>query len=190
MGEAAGVRLATRGLTAPSRSGPMDPQPPERAWHSGLQEWHRYRGWVWPGGQLSVVHAARLVALETLADWQLDLMADDVALCMSELMANALTHARAPIDRLMPDKVVLGLRHFPGTCLFVEVGDCDSNAPRFPSEADDDLESMLAVDGRGLLIVRELADDLWWRRRGTGGKYVYARLDTRRYYESENEVCR
>ena len=162
---------------------------PEREWSGMAQERHRYRGWVWPGSQLSAVGAARLVALEALADWRLGPMADDVALCVSELVTNALTHALVCLDRRVPRQVVLGLRYFPSSCLFVEVGDWDPRPPLLPVVAvdADPLES-LALGGRGLLLVCEMADFVWWTRREPGGKYVYARLDTPRYFGAGEEV--
>jgi anti-sigma regulatory factor (Ser/Thr protein kinase) len=117
-------------------------------------------------------------------------MADDVALCVSELVSNAVEHAVASGNPLVPHQVVLGLRYFASSCLFVEVGDCDPRPPLLPAPAaDDDPLDLLAVSGRGLVIVGELADAVWWTRRAAGGKYVYARLDTPRYFDGERELC-
>ncbi|WP_370091714.1 ATP-binding protein [Streptacidiphilus sp. MAP12-20] len=108
-------------------------------------------------------------------------MADDVALCVGELMGNALTHGQSAGG---PVPVSLGLRYFPTCCLFVEVGDTSTAAPllTFPDPDSDPAEALL-IDGRGLMIVHRMADYLWWRQLPGMGKTVYARLDTPRYFE-------
>ena len=93
------------------------------------------------------------------------------ALLTSELVANAVEHARTPVRlhiRLLADQV-----------LRVEVHD--------DAGASDELEALiadpparvdpLALRGRGLLLVRRLADRFGLSPRADGGKAVWFELD-------------
>ncbi|MFC1416657.1 ATP-binding protein [Streptacidiphilus cavernicola] len=159
-----------------------------RDWCTESQERQSYRGWVWPGGQLSAPASARQVVKETLKDWHLGRLTGDVLLCVSELVTNAVKHAKISTDPLVPYQVVVGLRYFPTCSLFVEVGDCDPGPPVAPTPSGDGASELVRAHGHGLVIVRELADFVWWKRRGIGGKYVYAHFNTPRYLTPEGEA--
>jgi anti-sigma regulatory factor (Ser/Thr protein kinase) len=149
-------------------------------WTTALRQQHRYRCWVWRFPRLEVAGIARSVALEAVRDWRLGPLADDVAVCVSELITNAMTHGQLHNRR---GPVSLGLRYFPTTCLFIEVGDGNEECPVIKQVADcDEALSALASDGRGLLLVQWLSDHVWWCRQRADGKIVYARLDTPRYF--------
>ncbi|MBF9071492.1 ATP-binding protein [Streptacidiphilus fuscans] len=169
-------------LSSPPNTGTLMRIPlPVLDWTEVLQQRHRYRSWVWRRPGLNVAGIARQVAVEAVADWRLSPMADDVALCVGELMGNALTHGQSGG---WPLPVSLGLRYFPTCCLFVEVGDTSTAAPLLTAPGrDSDPAEALLMDGRGLMIVQRIADHLWWRQLSGLGKTVYARLDTPRYFE-------
>ncbi|WP_051942676.1 ATP-binding protein [Streptacidiphilus rugosus] len=162
----------------------------EDDWTTTLQQRHWYRCWAWRSAGSEVAGIARGLAAETLADWRLGPMSDDVKLCVSELVGNALLHGQS--DPASHDAwstpLSLGLRYFPSTCLMVEVGD-SSVAPPLWTWLDPEIDpgEALFADGRGLMILREIADRVWWRCHPGAGKTVYARLDTPRYFEAP--VC-
>ncbi|WP_432253226.1 ATP-binding protein [Streptomyces sp. HNM1019] len=105
-------------------------------------------------------HAARFVA-----DWGHPGLADDTALIVSELATNAVRHGRVP-GRLFRVELTL-----TKTRLRIAVSDPRGERlprPRRPSPRD--------KHGRGLLIVRALADR-WGVRERTVGKEIWAELD-------------
>ncbi|MGR3935552.1 ATP-binding protein [Streptomyces sp. BRA346] len=105
-------------------------------------------------------HAARMVA-----EWGHPALADDAALIVSELAGNAVRHGHVP-GRLF--RVHLTLTK---TSLRIAVADPRGERlprPRQPSPDD--------RHGRGLLIVRALADR-WGVRERTVGKEIWAELD-------------
>jgi hypothetical protein len=108
---------------------------------------------------------ARRWVRETLAAWRLADLTEPAEQIASELIASAVTHARAG------SSVVVLLMHAAGT-LRVEVRDEDSlNCPT---------EKKLTLsdeDGRGLLIVGELSQR-WGTRVTDNGKSVWSELDT------------
>jgi anti-sigma regulatory factor (Ser/Thr protein kinase) len=90
--------------------------------------------------------------------------ADDVVLVASELVGNAVVHARAALDgdlavtwNVAPDGVL------------VEVDDASPELPQLRPTSDSE------SGGRGLRIVASLADD-WGVRRTARGKKVWARV--------------
>ncbi|RPF35380.1 ATP-binding protein [Streptomyces sp. TLI_185] len=109
------------------------------------------------------VQAARQFTVETLTGWGLagTDRADDVLLCVSELVTNALLHGVPPgrLSRLL-------LRH-DGRVLGVEVHDSGPGVPRVVEAADVEGES-----GRGLLLVAALSDR-WGVRERELGKAVW-----------------
>ncbi|WSB88224.1 ATP-binding protein [Streptomyces cellulosae] len=110
---------------------------------------------------------------DTLGDWSLQQCSDDAALVMTELAANAVTHAaaRCPGE---PD-VRLGFRLEPAH-LLLTVTDRDDRPPvRRPPGGDADLEE----HGRGLCIVDALSEAWGWFPAVPAGKTVWARLSTR-----------
>ncbi|MFM9625097.1 DUF6415 family natural product biosynthesis protein [Streptomyces turgidiscabies] len=114
------------------------------------------------------VREARQFVRVCLAVWGLDVYADATVLIMSELVTNAVLHARGPavrisVDRPTHDRVQLGV-----------VDRAPSALPhmRMPSAG--------GLGGRGLLLVDELADRWGTDLKGSGtrwGKRVWADLD-------------
>ncbi|MGP3949851.1 ATP-binding protein [Streptomyces sp. 7N604] len=129
---------------------------------------------------------ARRMATDILRDWGLKLPAEDVELCVSELVGNAVHHAVPDAGLAEPGgarRVAIAFRAWP-KWLFVEVGDEDSTPPTLPvgefldPELSGELpEALLANSGRGLAIVQGLADAVWWAPREFGGKSVFCRFD-------------
>jgi anti-sigma regulatory factor (Ser/Thr protein kinase) len=101
---------------------------------------------------------ARRAVTAQLDRWRVDAeVADDLVLVTSELVTNALVHARPPVDlrlRAFADRVVL------------EVQDQDLLRPRRRRPDDDD------EHGRGLNIVEALSQE-WGTRRTGAGKTVW-----------------
>jgi anti-sigma regulatory factor (Ser/Thr protein kinase) len=94
----------------------------------------------------AAVRDAREVVRSTLTRWRLPHLVEACVLAVSELVTNALRHGRPPIDmrlRRVSKKVEL------------EVEDQGSGPAEPPHPADD-----LAESGRGLGIVRAVADDV------------------------------
>ncbi|MDI6518124.1 ATP-binding protein [Streptomyces coelicoflavus] len=109
---------------------------------------------------------ARRLVRTSLSVWELDELADDTALIVSELVANAVQHARRESIRITIER--------PGAAL-VRVGVVDfSRVPpeRREPDADD-------VNGRGLALVNELAED-WGTELLPWGKRVWAELEGKR----------
>jgi anti-sigma regulatory factor (Ser/Thr protein kinase) len=105
---------------------------------------------------------ARSLVRVALAAWDLDALADDGALIVSELVSNTVQHARRESIRLTVDR--------PGVAR-VRIGVVDfSKVPPVPKEPDDEDEG-----GRGLALVNELADR-WGTELLPWGKRVWAEL--------------
>jgi CheY-like chemotaxis protein len=110
---------------------------------------------------LSSVAVARDFVRETLAEWGIDDPVDDALLVVSELAANALTHAESSY-RVRLSATALALR--------IE-GDDDGNGTPEPRPLTDTDES-----GRGLYLVDSLAAS-WGMEAGDGeGKRIWAEL--------------
>jgi anti-sigma regulatory factor (Ser/Thr protein kinase) len=114
------------------------------------------RAWTFPAEPSMVREARRLVRV-ALAEWGLPVMRDNSELLVSELLTNAVSHARAPIE----------VRLMRGRSLVIEVTDGSFAAPvgRTPGLDDD--------GGRGLQLVNRLAYR-WGTRRTASGKVVWA----------------
>jgi anti-sigma regulatory factor (Ser/Thr protein kinase) len=109
--------------------------------------------------------AARRFARATLIAWRLDTLADDVDIVVSELITNALLHARTgspPADTA----IRLELEQ-SGRVLTCRVSD-GSSLPPTMEDAPATAES-----GRGLLLVDALSAAWGWHQ-GTAGKFVWA----------------
>ncbi|MBL1104642.1 ATP-binding protein [Streptomyces sp. 5-8] len=118
----------------------------------------------------SSVAVARMSVRTTMACWDLEGMTDDVVLVVSELVTNAVQHAR-PAGALPeePGWCRLTLEHpEPGT-VWVSVADL-SRRRVVRREPGDDAES-----GRGLAVVDGLATR-WLAQSSRTGKTVWAEL--------------
>jgi anti-sigma regulatory factor (Ser/Thr protein kinase) len=117
---------------------------------------------------------ARRFAAARLAEWGLADLSDDVDLIISELITNALLHARTQL-RSDPEAVVrLDLEYDrDGEALVCRVAD-GSPLPPTPEQAADTAES-----GRGLLLVEALSSAWGWNPVPGGGKVVWARFELR-----------
>ena len=109
----------------------------------------------------SSARACRRFLLDALDEWDADEFADDAVLLMSELVTNAVLHARTEIEvRLMLDADVLR----------VEVGD---NDPRLPTVRR---YSVLSGTGRGLALVAGTAKQ-WDVEPLPSGKRIWFELE-------------
>lgn len=112
------------------------------------------------------VGQARSFASEALTDWGLPDRAEDIRLCVSELVTNALVHGTAPgrgfLVKLDVDNEVVRL----------EVHDSRSQHPQARQAASTD------TSGRGLVLVNALADGWGVRDRTPFGKVVWSCFKT------------
>ncbi|AZQ37346.1 ATP-binding protein [Streptomyces cyaneochromogenes] len=106
--------------------------------------------------------AAREFAAETLTQWGCSERLDDVRLCTSELVTNALLHGTSP------DDVILVRVEIHDAQLLVEVHDGGAGTPRQRQVQDS------SDHGRGLLLVSAIADDWGVAAREGPGKRVWA----------------
>ncbi|MFJ6894459.1 SpoIIE family protein phosphatase [Streptomyces hokutonensis] len=105
----------------------------------------------------AAVSAIRAAALRQLSEWGLDEAAFTTELVLSELVSNAIRHAKGPIQvRLLRDRA-----------LICEVSDGSSTAPHLRHAADTD------EGGRGLFLVAQFADR-WGTRYTPHGKVIWA----------------
>jgi len=128
----------------------------------------------------------RRTAFAVLHGWGLHPLVDDVTLCLSELVGNAVQHAVPDGWHLGASRerhVMVTLRAWP-TCLFLEVSDEDSTPPMLPAGdfvltdgSNVSSDALLADSGRGLLIIQSLSDAAWWAPHDEGGKSVFCRFD-------------
>lgn len=107
------------------------------------------------------VGEGRRRAADTLEAWELGHLVDDLALVVSELVTNAVLHARTPCE------LVLSLSD--GT-LRVEVAD---DSPAIPRRK---IYGSTATTGRGLGLV-EVLSRAWGVDRRNGGKVVWVEID-------------
>ena len=109
---------------------------------------------------------ARQVTRETLAAWRASHLEETAVLLISELVTNAVRHAR-------PGRLAMALcMEANGEWLRIEVHDADPHEPRqrAPGALDE--------SGFGLLLVEALAEK-WGVRQTVTGKAVWAELDAR-----------
>ncbi|HET7490221.1 MAG TPA: ATP-binding protein [Acidimicrobiales bacterium] len=118
----------------------------------------------------ALVGAARRFAANTLAEWELEALRDDTVLLTSELVTNAVLHARTTM-RLVLRSDGLG---------FVRIELYDEN-PRLPMLAP---PPEGATSGRGLALVAALATS-WGTRSEAEGKTVWAELGERPFSDPE-----
>jgi anti-sigma regulatory factor (Ser/Thr protein kinase) len=108
---------------------------------------------------------ARRAARDALAAWRLEELTETTVLLVSELVTNAIQHARAG-----GSPIVLRLETADGW-LRIEVQDAD------PSEPSPRPQTVLEESGFGLVLVEAMADK-WGVRQTVNGKAVWAELDT------------
>ncbi len=135
------------------------------------------------------VGRARRLAREVASEWGHEELGEDLTVCASELATNALRHARwdlAGLGEGSPGRLVVSFR-LAGVgverSLWLSVRDDDGRLPTLRPRVDVDalaLDSLadvarLAESGAGLHLVRELADELGWRK-VLGGKLVWCRF--------------
>jgi anti-sigma regulatory factor (Ser/Thr protein kinase) len=109
---------------------------------------------------------ARQAARDALRTWQLTHLMDTAVLLISELVTNAVLHAKTDGSELELHLEV------HGTWLRIEVHDADLRGPqpRTPAALDE--------SGFGFVLVDAIADQ-WGVRETAAGKAVWAELDTR-----------
>ena len=119
-----------------------------------------------PGTGPRSVRVAREFALATLQRWGVAERSEDIAIVISELLTNALRHARPEHGHARP--VRLGLLQ-PGSCLLCAVTDPSRAAPipQAPRE-------FLSEAGRGLQIICALSDRWGYTPLSDTGKVVWA----------------
>lgn len=152
-------RPSRRPRTAGSRpfrqGGTPDPEPNTRTESSGprwVMQWQSRP----PASALPFV---REQLARVLADWGLAAEAGEpTRLVVTELVTNAMEHARAPIQLTV---------RFPGECVRVEVHDAASEPPR--RQPEDPWEER----GRGLQLVEALSSRWGWNT-DAAGKTVWA----------------
>ncbi|MER6630352.1 ATP-binding protein [Streptomyces sp. NPDC000987] len=129
---------------------------------------------LWLTGDDHGCAEARDFTGRTLAAWELEHRRDDALAVVSELVGNAVLHARPPTPadgtafeaRL---KLTLRPRH-----LVCAVTDRSDSLPLYRP-----LTSPLQEHGRGLHIVEALSEHWGWTRCNPAGKTVWAMLPTR-----------
>ncbi|MEW1998462.1 ATP-binding protein [Streptomyces coelicoflavus] len=124
----------------------------------------RYHSMLFPRRR-TTPRTARNFVVDTLTEWGETSRLDDMRLCASELVTNAVLHG-APVGHLVLVRV--GSLHDQ---LRIEVHDAGDDTPirRDPAES--------APDGRGLLIVSATADSWGVKERTGPGKCVWAAFD-------------
>jgi anti-sigma regulatory factor (Ser/Thr protein kinase) len=108
--------------------------------------------------KIAAISATRRSVRKVLADWGFENACDDIALVVTELVTNAIVHGSPDV------RLVLCVR---GGWLFGEVIDRGPDMPRHVA-ADSSAEH-----GRGLALVRSLAQSIGWSRNPDGGKSVW-----------------
>lgn len=99
-------------------------------------------------GDLRGVAEVRLFLDDLLGRWSRDSVVDDIKVMASEMVTNALIHARSGVD--------FRLREYPDR-IRVEVQDSDPNPPIPTTLLEDETRNEQSETGRGLLIVDALA---------------------------------
>jgi anti-sigma regulatory factor (Ser/Thr protein kinase) len=137
----------------------------------------REKTYTYPARKESV-RKARAQLFKTLCDWGFELIADDLILCLSEAVTNALLYGT-------PGQEVTVHVRAMGTTVHIEVDDCDDDAepqiqvpPEVVGESTPALADV-AAGGRGVLLITMLSD-AWGVRWLTAGKAVWFERDASR----------
>jgi len=111
------------------------------------------------------VPQARRELREQLNDWDMGKIGDTAALVLSELLTNAVQHARGPWDRLIETRYEC----LPDGELRIEVHDANTSRPQRKEPSTD------GDSGRGLALVDALTRGRWGVSDRVGpGKLVWA----------------
>ncbi|MEJ8639871.1 ATP-binding protein [Streptomyces sp. MS2.AVA.5] len=108
------------------------------------------------------VGQARTFTIETLLEWGLLGRAEDIRLCVSELVSNALVHGTAADDGFLVRLVMYE------EVVRLEVHDSRRQHPEARWATDTD------TSGRGLIVVNELADSWGVQDLTPSGKIVWS----------------
>ena len=120
------------------------------------------------GAEPGSVRAARDFTVATLRLWGTAERSQDIAIVVSELLTNALRHARPGSGESWPRQPIrLGLLQ-PGPCVLCAVADPSKAAPSLQAPGS------LAETGRGLPIVCALSDQWGYTTLSDTGKVVWA----------------
>jgi len=126
-----------------------------------------------PGVDAGSVRAARDFTIATLQRWGVTERSEDIAVVVSELLTNALQHARPGSGDTRPRwPIRLGLLQ-PGPCVLCAVADPSEVAPVPKTPGS------LAETGRGLHIICGLSDRWGYTAPSDMGKVVWAMFSTR-----------
>lgn len=118
-----------------------------------------------PDADTKAPHKARAMVAKALADWGFASLVDDMTLCASEMVTNAL-NARA-------DEIAVRMEwHRRERLIELSVRD---DAPGTPEQRE---PTAYDLEGRGLNIVEALADEWGHRTAEADGKVVWARFRT------------
>lgn len=141
---------------------------------SGVDEVHQPRTATrTPGVDARSVRETRDFTVSTLREWGVDDRLDDIVIVVSELLTNAIRHARPAIaDRRLRWPIRLDLLQ-SGPCVLCLIAD-PSDQPPIPRET-----GCLAEAGRGLQIVAALSDQWGFTPPGEMGKVVWAIFSTK-----------
>ncbi|MGW0423259.1 ATP-binding protein [Streptomyces sp. NPDC003015] len=107
---------------------------------------------------------------DTITEWGLSPLADDLITVVNELTTNAVQHALTP-HRESRSKAWLGIAR-TGNTVVCAVTDPSPVPPAYR------LPEQLAEAGRGLLIVNALTSQWGYARTPSNGKAVWARIST------------
>ncbi len=119
------------------------------------------------GADAGSVRAGRDFAMATLHRWDAAERSQDIAIVVSELLTNALRHARPGSGDTWPRRPIqLGLLQ-PASCILCAVADPSRTVPAQRAHGS------LAETGRGLHIICALSDQ-WGYVRSDPGKVVWA----------------
>jgi hypothetical protein len=120
-----------------------------------------------PGPGVDSVRTARAFTVATLRRWGIEDRSEDVVMVVSELLTNALRHAKPTAAAWPHPPVRLGLLQ-PGPCVMCAISDPSDQLPA-PRQPD-----WLAESGRGLHVVASLSDDWGCTAPTRLGKIVWA----------------
>lgn len=120
------------------------------------------------GADVAAVCAARRFAVATLRHWDAAQRGEDIAVVVSELLTNALRHARPGSGDIRPRwPIRLGLLQC-GPCVLCAVADPSERAPVSAEPGE------LAETGRGLGVIGALSDAWGYTTPSEMGKVVWA----------------